>query len=260
MTRWSRWASSRRGVCSIALAAAAVVAEVGNGQLRLPQVPLAAPVMLLVAAAVVVVMAAVWEGKMQPVSPRFSKAQPPSSSRQFREDANARVFTDHSGFLFERRSFFVGTGCPPVLLSPAFLARARADQQAAPVLVAYTTARRFWWYRDSFCWENQDLQPRDVMALWHAKDRRHSRQMQTAHVLLDVEQGRTPAAPRQRQPIDREVQREVFTRDGGRCVECQSNFQLQYDHVIPHSLGGADSVANLQLLCAPCNQRKGASF
>lgn len=31
-------------------------------------------------------------------------------------------------------------------------------------------------------------------------------------------------------------------------------------HVIPHSLAGADNVANLQLLCAPCNQRKGASF
>ena len=67
-------------------------------------------------------------------------------------------------------------------------------------------------------------------------------------------------APRQRQPIPREVQREVFTRDSGRCVECQSNFQIQYDHVIPHSLGGADSPANLQLLCAPCNQRKGASL
>lgn len=77
-------------------------------------------------------------------------------------------------------------------------------------------------------------------------------------MLLNVEQGLVAPAPRQRQPIPREVQREVFTRDSGRCVECQSNFQIQYDHVIPHSLGGADSPANLQLLCAPCNQRKGA--
>ena len=51
----------------------------------------------------------------------------------------------------------------------------------------------------------------------------------------------------------------VFTRDGGG-VECESDFDLQYDHVIPFSLGGADTVQNLQLLCSSCNQRKGASF
>lgn len=83
--------------------------------------------------------------------------------------------------------------------------------------------------------------------------------MQTAHVLLDVEQGRAAPAPRQRRPIPREVQRELFTRDGGRCVDCGSHFQIQYDHVIPHSLGRADSVENLQLLCAPCTQSKGVS-
>lgn len=73
-------------------------------------------------------------------------------------------------------------------------------------------------------------------------------------------QGCLPTPPRQRQPIPREVQREVFTRDGGRCVECGSDFQIQYDHVIPHSLSGADTAQNLQLLCAPCNQSKGATF
>jgi 5-methylcytosine-specific restriction endonuclease McrA len=49
----------------------------------------------------------------------------------------------------------------------------------------------------------------------------------------------------------------VFRRDGGRCVECGSDFDIQYDHVIPVALGGANTVENLQILCAPCNQRKG---
>ncbi len=63
--------------------------------------------------------------------------------------------------------------------------------------------------------------------------------------------------PRKRKRPSREVREAVFRRDGGRCVECGDNFDLQYDHVIPWSLGGADTVENLQLLCSRCNQSKG---
>jgi hypothetical protein len=48
------------------------------------------------------------------------------------------------------------------------------------------------------------------------------------------------------------VRRAVFERDGGKCVECGSTFDLQYDHVIPVALGGATTVENLQLLCGDC--------
>jgi 5-methylcytosine-specific restriction endonuclease McrA len=66
-------------------------------------------------------------------------------------------------------------------------------------------------------------------------------------------------APR-REPIPRDVRLAVWQRDGGRCVECASDFELQYDHVIPFSMGGASSVENLQLLCADCNRAKGAAL
>lgn len=62
----------------------------------------------------------------------------------------------------------------------------------------------------------------------------------------------------EREPIPQHVRSEVWRRDGGKCRECGAQSNLQFDHVIPHSRGGADTVANLQLLCARCNLRKGA--
>ena len=72
-----------------------------------------------------------------------------------------------------------------------------------------------------------------------------------------------PAArnrPRGREPIPRDVRRAVFERDAGRCVSCGSAFEIQYDHVIPFSLGGASTAENLQILCGDCNRSKGAGL
>ncbi|CAI7981130.1 5-methylcytosine-specific restriction enzyme A [Frankia sp. Hr75.2] len=58
--------------------------------------------------------------------------------------------------------------------------------------------------------------------------------------------------------ISQVVKAEVWQRDGGACVQCQATEYLEFDHVIPHSRGGASSVNNLQLLCRRCNLEKGA--
>lgn len=59
-----------------------------------------------------------------------------------------------------------------------------------------------------------------------------------------------------RPPIPKAVQREVWRRDEGQCVECGSKENLEYDHIIPHSRGGATTTRNLQLLCERCNRKK----
>ena len=66
-------------------------------------------------------------------------------------------------------------------------------------------------------------------------------------------------ASRQTRHIPDTVKREVWDRDGGRCVRCSANDYLEFDHIIPHSRGGANSVGNVQLLCRRCNNEKSKS-
>lgn len=50
----------------------------------------------------------------------------------------------------------------------------------------------------------------------------------------------------------------VLAKQGGKCVNCfvalSDNFHA--DHIMPLALGGEHDIANIQVLCAPCNQRK----
>ena len=77
-------------------------------------------------------------------------------------------------------------------------------------------------------------------------------------LLVDVQSMPKAAEPKlRREAIPRTVQREVWQRDGAKCVECASKERLCFDHIVPFSRGGGNTVRNLQLLCERCNLAKG---
>jgi hypothetical protein len=63
-----------------------------------------------------------------------------------------------------------------------------------------------------------------------------------------------------REPIPERIRNEVWRRDGGKCVECSSVYNLEFDHVIPVAKGGSNTARNLRILCEPCNRRKSDSI
>ena len=56
--------------------------------------------------------------------------------------------------------------------------------------------------------------------------------------------------------IAQNVKDKVWNRDDGKCVQCGSNKDLEFDHIIPFAKGGANTYRNLQLLCEYCNRSK----
>ena len=194
-----------------------------------------------------------------PAIPPFARRAATSSTVQLRQDPNAALIFDR-GFLFRRRVWFVGTCCPPVRISTEQYRQIGAAQHQEPVPVARSGGRVWWWFEDAFYWESGRYSERDVLALIRDRQRRSAQRLDRAHMLLNVEEGLAPRAQSKRKPIPREVRRAVFERDGGKCTQCSSNFDLQYDHILPVALGGATTVENLQLLCGDCNREKGADL
>jgi len=172
-----------------------------------------------------------------------------------RTDRKAGFVTEGAWF-WKRHRFHAGKLAAPRPLGRQALAQLDGLQREQPVPLIQAEARQWWWYRDCFYSEDEGLSAVDVMALVLERERRKQRKLERAHAALHQE--RTGTA--RREPIPREMRLAVWERDGGRCVECGSDFDLQYDHVIPFSMGGAATAENLQLLCASCNRVKGAAL
>lgn len=50
----------------------------------------------------------------------------------------------------------------------------------------------------------------------------------------------------------------LLVAEGQACAYCGASGSLHWEHLIPTSRGGPDTIDNLVLSCAPCNLQKGA--
>ena len=48
----------------------------------------------------------------------------------------------------------------------------------------------------------------------------------------------------------------ILMSDVGICIFCGSSYEIHYDHIIPFSKGGANTIDNIQILCSSCNLSK----
>ena len=60
-----------------------------------------------------------------------------------------------------------------------------------------------------------------------------------------------------RPPIPDDMARRVRDRAGHVCQKCGSDDRTEIDHVTPWVIVREHKLDNLQLLCFPCNRRKG---
>jgi hypothetical protein len=127
--------------------------------------------------------------------------------------------------------------------------------------------------------------PVTVGVIWYAWHRRRTNRRELEAAEQEAAQAAsvtpwpvTPLMPgvpspageeRVRQAIPKTIKQQVWVRDGGRCRHCgisdaeammRDAEHLHYDHIRPWSLNGADTVANIQLLCGPCNRTKSAKY
>lgn len=117
-----------------------------------------------------------------------------------------------------------------------------------------------YWYFQQKIYETSDLElsQDDVLALLNVETNKRRLQLEKAHALQAMTSDFD--SRNVRKPIAQDVKLLVWQRDSGRCIDCGSNENLEFDHIIPVSMGGANTARNLQLLCESCNRRKGASL
>ena len=133
----------------------------------------------------------------------------------------------------------------------------REQQMHAPIGLRKIGERTYWRFKDRYYWDNDGHTADEVYALLVTRMQREQATVERARAIVAM--GKLPRST-SREAIPEDVRQLVFVRDGGRCCSCGSTTNLEFDHVIPVSMGGSSGPKNLQVLCGPCNRAKGAGI
>lgn len=122
----------------------------------------------------------------------------------------------------------------------------------------------YWLFEDKLYKDNEGLTQEDVRALLVTRKMQQQARINRARTIAvsstTTSYTSTNRGKASRPAIPDDVKLLVWQRDQGRCVKCGSNIEIQYDHIIPFSLGGASTPENLQILCGRCNRAKSNSI
>ena len=110
---------------------------------------------------------------------------------------------------------------------------------------AFVNIKKEWLYTDDRVW--------NMMKGWVYEEIKEE-------VLKDIFEevkNRIPEEKARSRGIPAKIRYTVYLRDNGSCVLCGDDENIEFDHIIPFSKGGAHSIENVRVLCRKCNRSRG---
>ncbi len=165
-----------------------------------------------------------------------------------------------SGIIFPSYCFISGNLQMEKSLSSFKYKRILKIQEEEPYMLMEDEERnkKWWMFKGEFYWENDGLTALQVKALAMEKLVKKEKKINRAVSMLENNMYDNNQHIREHIPDD--VKIFVWNRDGGKCVKCGSNQNIEFDHIIPVSKGGSSTARNIQILCEPCNRSKSDSL
>ena len=129
-----------------------------------------------------------------------------------------------------------------------------SHQRVHPVRLANVKNRTYWWFQDQFYSENEGSPGAAVYALIVTRKQRQAQRIDRAQQMVAM--GSTPRSAPLRGNIPDDVKHFVWTRDRGSCRNCGATAELQFDHIIPISMGGSSTPRTCRCSAAPMQPSK----